>query len=54
MPLIKKLFNDQIRFQLTTAQKRKLYAVAAGRQMSAADLLREFIDTLPEAAKRRA
>jgi hypothetical protein len=53
MPLIKQMFDDQIRFRLTKAQKRKLYAAASRRQMSGADLLREFIDALPEPKLRR-
>jgi hypothetical protein len=52
MPLIKRMFDDQIRFRLTKGQKRKLYAEASRRHMSGADLLREFIDTLREPAKR--
>jgi hypothetical protein len=53
MPLIQQMFDDQIRFRLTKAQKRKLYAEASRRQISGADLLREFIDALPEPKLRR-
>jgi hypothetical protein len=54
MPLIKQMFDDQIRFRLTKAQKRRLYAEASRRQMSGADLLREFIDSLPQPKRRYA
>jgi hypothetical protein len=52
MPLIAQLFDDAIRFRLTTAQKRKLYREAKRRNVSGADLLRELIDTLPEPEKK--
>jgi hypothetical protein len=43
MPLIGS-YDDQIRFSLPSAQKAKLYREAARRRVSAADLLRTFID----------
>jgi len=49
MPLIRRMFDDPIRFRLTKQQKRKLYAEASWRRMSGADLSREFIDSLPPA-----
>ena len=41
------MFDDQIRFRLTSAQKRRLYAEAKRRHVAASDMLRDFIDTLP-------
>jgi hypothetical protein len=49
MPLNEKQFDDQIRFRLTSEQKRRLYVEAKRQRASAADLLREFISSLPPA-----
>jgi hypothetical protein len=49
MPLNEKQFDDQIRFRLTSEQKRRLYVEAKRQCASAADLLREFISSLPPA-----
>jgi hypothetical protein len=43
MPLIES-YDDQIRFSLKSDMKAKLYREAARRRVSAADLLRTFID----------
>jgi hypothetical protein len=54
MPLNELMFDDQIRFRLTSAQKRRLYAEAKRRHLAAADMLRGFIDTLPDAPAKGA
>jgi hypothetical protein len=49
MLLNEKQFDDQIRFRLTSQQKRRLYVQAKRQRASAADLLRQFINSLPPA-----
>ena len=44
MPLNEKIFDEQIRFVIKSDLKQALYAEAARRHMSAADLLRLFIE----------
>ena len=44
MPLNEKVFDDQTRFVFQGDLKRRLYREAARRHMSAADLLRLFIE----------
>ena len=44
MPLNEKVFDDQIRFVIKSELKARLYREAGRRHMSAADLLRLFIE----------
>jgi hypothetical protein len=44
MPLNEKVFDDQIRFVIKSDLKQALYREAARRHMSAADLLRLYIE----------
>jgi hypothetical protein len=48
MPLLVKLFDEQLRFKLTPAQKAKLFAQVKRRHVAGADLLGEYIDSLPD------
>jgi hypothetical protein len=44
MPLIEKMFDDQIRFVLKSELKARLYREAKRRHISASDLIRLYIE----------